>query len=63
MFEQIGMGATRLSCVQAYCLYRLGKLQAALAALGEVPVDKEVARLQLEARVGFRVPGSRLAML
>ena len=57
------MDAKRLPCVQAYCLYRLGKLQAALAALGEVPVDKEVARLQLEAQVGCRAPGSRLAML
>ena len=37
---------------QAYCLYRRSKLPEALAALKEVPADKEVARLQLEAQVG-----------
>lgn len=36
---------------QAYCLYRLGRLQEALAALAGVPEEKEVARLQLEAQV------------
>ena len=39
-------------CPQAYCHYRQGKLQEALAALQEVPADKEAACLQLEAQVG-----------
>ena len=65
MFGQVPWAPipARPPLVQAYCLYRLGKLQAALAALGEVPVDKEVARLQLEAQVGGLQGGRQQAGL
>jgi hypothetical protein len=39
---------------QAYCLYRLGRLQEALAALSGVPPSQAEAKLQLEAQVGAR---------
>lgn len=42
-------------CPQAYCLYRLGRLQDALAALSGVPGDAEAARLQLEAQIQYRL--------
>ena len=48
--------------LQAYCLYRLGRLQDALAALGAVSADAEAARLQLEAQVQYRLGNCKEAI-
>ncbi len=49
---------------QAYCLYRLGRLQEALAALQQVPPggDQAVARLQLEAQLHYRLGAPKEAI-
>lgn len=48
--------------LQAYCLYRRGKLKEALAALAAVPADQEVPRLQLEAQIQYRLGGNKEAI-
>lgn len=47
--------ATSLAYERAYCTYRLGRLQDALAALATVGSDRSSARLQLEAQVQYRL--------
>ncbi|KAL4446353.1 hypothetical protein ABPG77_003160 [Micractinium sp. CCAP 211/92] len=54
--------ATSMAFEKAYCLYRSGKLQDALSSLGAVPADKEVARLQLEAQIQYRLGNSKEAI-
>ncbi|KAL4423713.1 hypothetical protein ABPG75_001014 [Micractinium tetrahymenae] len=54
--------AASMAFEKAYCLYRSGKLQEALAALSAVPADKEVARLQLEAQIQYRLGNSKEAI-
>ncbi|KAI7836263.1 hypothetical protein COHA_009853 [Chlorella ohadii] len=47
--------AADMAFEKAYCLYRQGKLQDALAALQSVPAERELARLQLEAQIQYRL--------
>lgn len=47
--------AADMAFEKAYCLYRQGKLQDALAALQAVPAERELARLQLEAQIQYRL--------
>lgn len=54
--------AASMAFEKAYCLYRRSKLPEALAALKEVPADKEVARLQLEAQIHYRLGDNKEAI-
>jgi signal recognition particle subunit SRP72 len=47
--------ASTLAFERAYCTYRLGRLQEALAALASVGDERAAARLQLEAQVQYRL--------
>lgn len=44
---------------RAYCLYRLGRFDEALAALQECGADKAAAALQLEAQLRYRMGQSK----